>query len=126
MFSFYIPQTLKEIQIPSSENLLKPSFSPSLSPYPQLLPWHPSVHLSALFSTFQCSLSASKESFLRVGGDPDGPDGILEGSWLQRKAPGLIIIFYDKAIVSFDGVLRALRGPNLRAYANIENKLCLL
>lgn len=61
-----------------------------------------------------------------MGGDPDGPDGILEGSWLQRKAPGLIIIFYDKAIVSFDGVLKALRGPNLRAYANIENKLCLL
>ena len=61
-----------------------------------------------------------------MGDDPDGPDGILEDSWLQRKAPGLIIIFYAKAIVSFDGVLKALRGPNLRAYVSIENKLCLL
>ena len=61
-----------------------------------------------------------------MGDDPDGPDGILEDSWLQRTAPGLIIIFYAKAIVSFDGVLKALRGPNLRAYVSIENKLCLL
>lgn len=61
-----------------------------------------------------------------MGGDPDGPDGILEGSWLQRKAPGLITIFYAKAIVSFDGVLKAFYGPNLSAYANVKNKLCLL
>ena len=71
------------LPLPSPPAVTPTLLQASLSPFLYLF----------LFAGAQCSLSASKESFLHVGGDPDGPDGILEGSWLQRKAPGLITIF---------------------------------
>lgn len=54
-------------------------------------------------------------------GGPAGKTGFRRAAGHRGRLPANI--YYPTEIVSFDGVLQALRGPDLRACRNVETNL---